>query len=296
MSTSTVPQQSTTRPDPARTGRPVGRRFALRGRPRTFLSLLGSVVLGLGIWQLVVWLFRPPSFILPAPADVITDLVRGLILIPIQEGPLHRRGYLQPLLETLQPMVVGYLVGAGLAIAVAVALAWVPALDRLILPLITAFQSLPKIALAPLFVVWFGFGVSFRTLLVITVVFFPVLINARAGLYGVEEGRIRMAKVFGASPWKVMWKVRLPSALPFIFTGLELGVIYALLGTIVAEFTAGGEGLGARMLTLQYANLVSGMFSILIIFALIGAVSHALVSFAHKRVVFWSPESKGSSG
>src|SRR5690606_33873412 len=180
--------------------------------------------------------------------------------------------------------------------AVAVALAWVPALDRLILPLITAFQSLPKIALAPLFVVWFGFGVRFRTLLVITVVFFPVLINARAGLYGVEEGRIRMAKVFGASPWKVMWKVRLPSALPFIFTGLELGVIYALLGTIVAEFTAGGEGLGARMLTLQYANLVSGMFSILIIFALIGAVSHALVSFAHKRVVFWSPESKGSSG
>jgi NitT/TauT family transport system permease protein len=261
-------------------------------RLRGPLTYVGSALVALAAWQLVLWVFDPPSFILPTPAAVIEDFVRGVFVIPMQDGLLHRRGYLLPLVQTLQPMLVGYVLGAGLAIAVAVVLAAFRALDRLVLPIITAFQSLPKIALAPLFVVWFGFGPGFRTILVVAVVFFPVLINARAGLFGVDEGRIMMARAFGTSPLKIMWKIRIPSALPYVFTGLELGAIYALLGTIVAEFTAGGEGLGARMLALQYANLVAGMFSILIIFALVGATAHRIVSLVHKKVVFWSPEAE----
>lgn len=272
------------------------RRWTARLPGKGALGILGSITLAFATWQLVVWVFNPPTFILPSPTMVIRDFVQGVIVIPAEQGLMHRQGYLQPLVETMQPMLVGYAVGASLAITVAVLLAASHRLDRLVLPLLTAFQSLPKVALAPLFVVWFGFGVSFRTLLVVAVVFFPVLINTRAGLLGVEAGRMQMARAFGASRWKTMWKVQLPSALPFIFTGLELAAVYALLGTIVAEFTAGGQGLGARMLTLQYANLVPGMFSILILFALIGATAHKLVSVAHKKVVFWSPESERTHG
>lgn len=293
---SSVPEETASEGSPP-TGGGTRRRLLWQRRLRGPVTHLGSIIVALSLWQLAIWVFDPPAFILPSPWLVIQDFVHGVVLIPAEEGLMHRRGYIQPLVQTLQPMLVGYAAGSFLGITVAISLAAFRALDRLFLPLITAFQSLPKIALAPIFVVWFGFGATFRTVLVTAVVFFPVLVNARAGLFGVEEGRIMMAKAFGTSPFKIMWKIRVPSALPFIFTGLELGAIYALLGTIVAEFTAGGQGLGARMLALQYANLIAGMFSILILFALIGAVAHGIVSFAHQKLVFWGPQGEeGVSG
>lgn len=281
---------TTTRTKPPNKGprRRLGRRVLHRvAAPIEMIVALAGVCL---IWQLVIWIFGVEPYVLPPVDDVFRNLWSGLVSVPAHQGVTSRQGLILPLLQTLQSVLYGFVVGSVGAVLLALLMSMSKVVDRSLLSIVTAFQSIPKVALAPIVIIWFGFGLQSRVALAALLVFFPVLVNFRAGLYGVSEGLLMMARTFNGGRLGVMLKVRVPAALPSLFTGLELGVVYALLGTIVAEFTAGSSGLGTRMMVLQGINSTAGVYAILIVFAVLGAVLNACVRALRTKLVWWAPE------
>lgn len=251
------------------------------------LQAMGSLLIAVVIWQALVVALKMPAYVLPDPLAVLKSLWFALVAAPAKSGFFNQQALYKPTLETLYVVGAGFLLGAAVGVLTAILLFWFSSLDRLFLPLLAAFQSLPKVALAPLFVIWFGYGAGSRIALTTVLVFFPVLVNSRAALLGVDPNLVMMAQAFNASRLRLLHLIQLPSALPYIMTGLEIGIVYALLGAIVGEFTAGQQGLGARMLELQYANAIPTMFGILVVLGVIGALLHQLIGAIRKRFIVW---------
>jgi NitT/TauT family transport system permease protein len=145
------------------------------------------------------------------------------------------------------------------------------------------------VALAPLFTVWFGLGFESKVVLGILLTFFPVLINTAAGLAGVDRDRLELMTSMKASGWQIFRLVQLPSALPFIFAGLELAAIYSILGAVVGEFVGGESGLGVLILNRNAALDIPGSMAALVVLAVIGIAVQKGVSFARRKMLFWAP-------
>lgn len=259
-----------------------------RTRGGQLLRLIGSGCLAIGIWYGILLLFDLPHYVLPTPQGVMQHLWHGLVAAPIEHGFFARQGFYQPAWDTIRVFGLGFLLGCASALVVALLMAWFKLFDDLVFPLVTGIQSMPKIALAPLFVLWFGFGAQSRVMLASVLAFFPMLVNTRAGLLNIDEDRMMMARSFSATRWRIVRRISVPSAMPYIATGLELAVVYALLGAIVAEFMAGSEGLGVRLLQFQYNQAVGAMFAVLILMAAIGITLNRLVGLIRKKLVFWN--------
>ena len=188
----------------------------------------------LGAWEAVVRAFEIPIFILPPPSQVAMALYRG-----IASGLyINHLGY--TLLETLLGFIAGSLLGFFLGTAVAMN-RWV---EFFLYPYIVMFQSLPKVALAPLIVVWFGLGLTSKVINAALVAFFPLLVNTMVGLKSADEDRVSLMRSLAASDRQIFWMLRLPNALPFVMAGLDVAMIFALIGAIVAEFVGAQRGLG----------------------------------------------------
>ena len=156
------------------------------------------------------------------------------------------------------------------------------------LPVCRGVQTVPKVAVAPLFVLWFGFDTTSKVVITATIVFFPVLANTIVGLRSAPRDQIDVMRAFTASPWRVFRMVRLPHALPYIFAGLDIGIVLAVIGAIVGEFVGAQAGLGYLILQRNFSMDAAGMFAILIALSVIGLVLHAVVRFIARRVIFWS--------
>jgi len=160
-------------------------------------------------------------------------------------------------------------------------------LELAFMPYIVAFQTIPSVALAPLFLQWFGYGTLSKVVMAALIAFFPILVNVIAGLQACGRDELQMAKAFGATPMQLLLKVRVPNALPFVFAGLELGIVFALVGAIVAEFVGAKAGLGNRILQYNEQFNIAGMFAVLLVLATLGMVMHRLVGWLKSRVLFW---------
>jgi len=246
-----------------------------------------SILLAVAIWQLAVSVFAPSPDVLPGPNLVVRSLFDGLIRIPAAQGVMTQAGYIQPTVVTLEITALGFVIGSLLGVVLAAVMAASRAIDRLILPWITGFQSMPIIAFIPLFVIWFGYGLRSQGLVCTLIVIFPITVAGRSGFLSVPDDRRALARAFNASAWRRLRFIVLPSALPYVMTGLELGIVYSLLGAVAAQFLAGNEGLGALIVTYQSADNVAGVFSDLIILALLGLTMHRLMVAAKRKVVFW---------
>lgn len=246
-----------------------------------------SILLAWGLWEIAILVAGLPPALLPGPVTVARDLWTGLVAVPLESGLLSRSGYILPWLETLSVVTRGYLQGAVIGILIASLMASWNFLDRLLLPILTAVQSMPLIGFAPLFVIWFGFDGTAEVMMTTVIVVFPVMISTRGGFASVSDGRKMLARSFSATKWRTLRKILIPSALPQMMTGLELGVVYALLGAVAAEFLAGSSGLGARIIIFQSLQNIGGIFSILLLLALTGFVLHRIVQFIHHKLVFW---------
>jgi NitT/TauT family transport system permease protein len=156
-------------------------------------------------------------------------------------------------------------------------------------PFIVMFQAMPKVALIPLIVVWFGLGIASKVVSAALVAFFPLMVNTVAGLRSAEEDRINLMRSLAASRWQIFRMLQLPNAMPFIFAGLEIAMIFALIGAIVAELSNAQQGLGMMMQSLSFTMDVAGQFSILLILAVLGLVLNGTVSAIKRRVLFWDP-------
>jgi NitT/TauT family transport system permease protein len=244
--------------------------------------ILLSFVLFVLAWHLFVVYVDPPYYILPSPSEVYTSLKAGILI-----SVTSRASYLYHLASTLRGTFYGFAVGSTIGIVLGCLIAEIDVLGKMLLPYVAGLQSLPKIALAPLLVVWFGFGQGSKVAMAALITFFPLVINTIAGLRSVEPERIELMRSLSANRWQVFRMVKFPSAMPFVFAALDMAIVYALLGTIVAEFMGSQKGMGTLIVILGSIADTGGVFACLAILAGTGMILHAVFRFVEKRVVFW---------
>lgn len=259
-------------------------RSLLRERPELFYSPI-LFLLVVGVWEWFVWYMKIPFYLFPPPSKIAISLIGGLM-----ESPTSQSGYYLHTAYTLWESFLGFVIGSGLGIILGTLIAQSRFVERTLLPYIVAFQALPKIAVAPLFVVWLGFGMTSKVLMVVMLTFFPLLINSLAGFKSVPKNRIDMARSMCASEWQIFRFIKFPSALPFIFAGLDMAVVFSVIGAIVGEFVGAQAGIGLMIMQKQYQMDVPGVFSALIILALIGTALHLMMESCRRRVLFWVVE------
>jgi NitT/TauT family transport system permease protein len=160
--------------------------------------------------------------------------------------------------------------------------------ERALLPYLVGLQALPKVALAPLLVVWLGFGLGSKIAIATVIAFFPVLINSMIGFSTVEPEKMELMRSLVASEWQIFRIVRFPNALPFIFAGLNVAIVFSITGALVGEFVGAKRGLGMLLLQFNFNMDIGGMFAVLIVLALMGTILHGLVRALHRRLIFWS--------
>jgi len=234
------------------------------------------------VWETLVRVFHIPQFILPAPSKVAEALWRGLT-----SGL-----YVEHLYYTLVSTVLGFLLGSALGFGLGTAVALSRRFEFFLYPYIVMFQSLPKIALAPLIVIWFGLGLSSKVVNAALVAFFPLLVNTIVGLKSADEDRVSLMRSLAASEKQIFWMLRLPNALPFVMAGLDVAMIFALIGAIVGEFVGAKRGLGMLIQSMNFTMDVSGQFSVLLILSVVGLLLNRCIQLIRKRVLFWDPSEK----
>jgi len=245
------------------------------------ISVMLFIVL-VSVWEAIVRVFHIPQFILPAPTKVAEALWRGLT-----SGV-----YVEHLYYTLVSTVLGFLLGSALGFGLGTAVALSRRFEFFLYPYIVMFQSLPKIALAPLIVIWFGLGLSSKVVNAALVAFFPLLVNTIVGLKSADEDRVSLMRSLAASEKQIFWMLRLPNALPFVMAGLDVAMIFALIGAIVGEFVGAKRGLGMLIQSMNFTMDVSGQFSVLLILSVVGLLLNRCIQLIRKRVLFWDPSEK----
>ncbi|WP_326641696.1 ABC transporter permease [Streptosporangium sp. NBC_01755] len=255
--------------------------FDLRERPE-LIMVPGVFLIVVLAWEFLVQPLGIDDYVLPRPSQIVASL--GTQLTDDQ--------FWSHLLVTLQESLVGFVIGVGAAMVLGTLISQVRLAERTLMPYIVAFQTVPKVALAPLFVVWFGFGMTSKIVMAAVISFFPMLVNVIEGLRSADADRIQMLTVFGAGKFQVFRMVRLPSALPFIFAGLDIGIVFAILGAVVGEFIGAKEGLGYLLLQTNYNFDISGMFAVLVVLSVLGLIAHSLIRLAQRRFAFWAEDSR----
>jgi NitT/TauT family transport system permease protein len=192
------------------------------------------------------------------------------------------------LLETL----MGFVFGSALAFALGIAVALSRRVEYFLYPFIVMFQAMPKVALAPLIIIWFGLGLTSKVVSAALVAFFPLMVNTIVGLRSCEEDRVNLMRSLAATRGQIFWMLQLPNALPYIFAGLEIAMIFALIGAIVAEFVGAQSGLGMLMQSMNFTMDVAGQFSVLLILSVVGLLLNSIVTEVRRRVLFWDPSQK----
>lgn len=256
-----------------------------RERLINVLLPLATVAILILVWHFGIKIFQVPAYLVPSPESVLHALRRGLI-----------GGTLWPHIgATLTAILTGYLVGCTMALLLAALVSEFDLLERAVYPVVVGFQSIPKVALAPILVVWFGFDLGSKVAMVSLICFFPCFVNAIIGLKSYSPELIDLYRAFGASRWQIFWRVKVPSAAGHIFAGLQISVILALLGTVVAELVASRRGLGHVIAAAGLDFDVAMMFACVVILATIGVLASQLILFIHKRIVFWESRSAAST-
>lgn len=240
----------------------------------TSLAVLAAV---LAAWEAAVWVLAVPKIVLPPPSAIAVALWEGL-----SSGE-----WTEHLLVTLFEILAGFALGAASGLALGFAIALSPTTERLLYPYVVAFQTVPKVAIAPIIVIWFGYGLSSKIVITATIAFFPLLANTITGLHATPRDQVEMLRAYTASRSQIFRMVRLLGALPYIFVGLDIAIVLSVIGAIVGEFVGARAGLGYLILQKNFNFDMAGTFAILVILSAIGTGLHALVGIAKRRIVFW---------
>lgn len=240
-----------------------------------FVSAISAAAVLAGLWQAAIWLFSPASFLLPSPAEVVRTLLGNLAYLGGHAA------------TTLAEMLLGLAFGSAAGIALALAMARSRIAERLILPAIVTTQTLPVFAIAPLIVIWFGFGMPSKVAMASLITFFPVASAFHDGLASTRREWLDLARGWAAGGFATLVKVRLPAALPSLATGLKLAATVAPIGAIVGEWAGASAGLGYVMLQANARSQTDMVFACLVLLALMAWVLRAAVSWGVDRLVFW---------
>ena len=246
---------------------------------RPLLTLAGL----LAVWWLASRVSGVPAYLLPTPQSVAAAL-------------WHQRSLLfWNTLITLAETVLGLLIGTALGALSALAMVFSPPLARWLLPLVLISQAIPVFALAPLLVLWFGFGMASKVVMAVLVIFFPVTAAFSDGLRRTDQGLLDLARTMDASPSAILRHVRLPAALPAFGSGLRVATAIAPIGAIVGEWVGASAGLGYVMLNANARIQTDVMFAALVVLALMAITLWVLVDRVLKRLLFWSPDTTSAA-
>lgn len=238
-----------------------------------FITLAGV----LALWLLATRVFGAPAMLLPDPWLTMQGLWSAL-----RSGEL-----VADAAATVSAAAAGYVIGAGAAFALAAAMAlWRPA-ERLLIVPVMAFQAIPKVALAPLIYLWIGFGARSTIALVALACIYPVFVNSFTGFRAVDPNLVDLYRASSAGALRIFWSVRLPSAAPQVFVGLEVSTVFALLASVVMEMVAGERGLGVRIQSASATLDMATVFGAVALLAAIGIAASALLRALRRKLVFW---------
>jgi len=235
------------------------------------------MIILLVVWDWAIIRFDIPATLIPSPGDAFGELYYGLISWTLIEHTL----------VTLQEVFYGFLLGAFAGFLFGVLVAEFSYVRMAIYPFLIAIQMVPKVAIAPLFIIWIGYGVGSKVAIAASITFFPVLINTVAGLRSVDGEALEMMRAFRATQWQTFHRVKLRFALPYIFAGLEVAMVLAVIGAIVAEFVGATKGLGYLILQATFKLETGKVFAVLVMLALLGIVLNALIRLIARRALFW---------
>lgn len=253
---------------------------------RLALTLAGGIVIVL-VWEAAVDWLKIPPYILPTPIAVWRSLWAGLD-VPLN-SPI---GFYLPIASTVSNAISGFVIGAVLGIVTGSVMAESRPVEIVLMPYAFALQVLPKVAIAPLIVIWFGFGAGSKIAMAALLAFFPLMVNTFTGIRTTEPERLELMQALSASRIETYRIVKLPSAAPYIFAGLDMGMVYALLGTIVAEFLGAQRGIGVTIVQAQAATDVASVFAALILLGVIGIALHLVIQIAERRIIHWTVRHK----
>ncbi|WP_399933315.1 ABC transporter permease [Streptomyces kanamyceticus] len=236
---------------------------------------LALLLVCFGAWWVIAATGTVESYLVPSPGATL-DVI------------LDKPGYLwQHSWVTTYETLIGFVIAVAVGILSAVLMAASPTVEKTLYPLLLFAQVVPKIAIAPLFVVWLGFGIAPKVLIAVLIAFFPVVISMVTGLKAVDPEMLQLSATMGARPWQTFLKIRFPASLPHLFSGLKVAVTLAVTGAVVGEFVGANEGLGYVILQAN-GNLDTPMlFAGLLVMSLIGVVLFALVEIAEKLLLPW---------
>jgi len=253
---------------------------SLRNRPELILTPVVFVIF-VALWENLVNLLEVEEIILPTPSRIGDALL-------VQ---LKTELFWSNLWVTSQEALLGFLFATLFAIIAGTFISQIRIVDKTFMPYLVGFQAIPKVALAPIFLIWFGLGQTSKVVLAATIAFFPILINIIEGLKSADNDQIRMLRVFGASRAQIFFKVQVPCALPFFFAGLDVGILLAILGAVVGEFLGSQAGLGNMVLNAQFNFETPTMFAILLVLSAMGIIAHIIVKAFQRKFAFWGDSS-----
>jgi NitT/TauT family transport system permease protein len=249
------------------------RRRVRRERLGSFLYPVGMMVALLAVWEAVTRAFSIPAYLLPAPSTIALSMASNSALL-IKES-------MGTTLEILLGFALSVAVGIPLALAIYL---WRP-FARAVYPVLVSSQAVPKVAVAPLFLVWFGFGLLPKVLIAFLIAFFPVVINTAMGLAALEQEKIYLARSMGLRPAATFFKIQLPNALPSIFAGLKISITFAVVGAVVGEFVGGQSGLGYLLLIANGNMDTALLFAGIVALTVLGVVLFLLIGLVERLVL-----------
>lgn len=235
------------------------------------------------VWEAAVQWGGTPRYILPAPSAILAVTIAKF-------GLLVRHG-----LVTLAEVLLGFVLAAAVSAVLAVAITFSRTVERTLMPLIIASQTVPVFALAPLLILWFGYGMGSKVVMAAVIVFFPIVINAVNGLRSVDPDLIDLMKILEATDRQIFVKVRIPASLPFVFAGLKIGVAVSVIGAVIGEWVGAREGLGFLMIQANAQLKTELVFASILMLSLMGIFLYALVAWAGRVIAPWQPEQNKTS-
>jgi len=257
--------------------------FRSAGRLHAMVEGAISVAMVLILWEGLIRARGVPSYVFPAPSAALLSLWRGIV-----SGI-----YLSAVTQTLSEILIGALIGSAVGFVLAVIMISSPLLNRLLYPWVVAIQTVPKVAIAPLMLVWFGFGIESKILIVALTCMFPIMVNTVAGFRSADPDQIALVKALCGNKLKLLRYVQFYSALPYIFAGLNTAIVLAVIAAIVAEFVGARAGIGYLILQANFALDLPGVFSLLTVLGILGVTLSLCVRAIEKRICFWNQRTPG---
>jgi NitT/TauT family transport system permease protein len=246
--------------------------------PESWLPTLALALLVVALWEAAIRFFHVSSFIVPAPSAIVTAMIHDA-------RPLAAAAVV-----TAKEILVGFVAAAVVGIVLALIIARFRLFGRALYPLVVLFQNVPKVALAPIFILWFGYDLTPKVGLIVVIAFFPVTLSILTGIEAVEPSLIALMHSVGARPNEILARIQIPHALPNLMAGLKIAATFSVIGAIVGEFAGASAGLGY---IIQFASTqldTALVFAALVVVSIVGVGFYYLVEYLEKLIVPWAPK------